>query len=173
MKTRYSVQQLSHLSLLLALAIFFSWLESFLPPPPFPIPGFRYGFSQIAILFGLLQFGLPSALMLSFSKSLFILLYRGLLPASLSLSGAVTATLLSFALLSLFKDRISFLLLSIFGALAHNIGQFGLIHLLYHFSWKLFLPFLWFSSFLSGTVNALLLHLTLPQLHRLMNKKKL
>ena len=71
--------RLTVLSLLCALAIVLSVVDSAIPAMPFMPPGAKLGLSNIATMYAASFFGLIPALIIAIVKSLFVGLTRGLM----------------------------------------------------------------------------------------------
>lgn len=154
---RAQTRRLTQLALFFALALLLSWFENLLPPPPVPVP-VRYGLSNIAVMACLFFWGLPSALLLAVLKAGWVLMLRGAVAGLLSLGGGVMAVLMMGVFLRLFGERISYLLLSVIGAITHNFTQYLLVSLLYiGASLSVLYPFLILTGVVTGAMTALLL----------------
>lgn len=152
--------------MLFALALVLSWVENFLPPIPAPVP-LKFGLSNIAVMYALFFLNGPSAFLLAILKSAFVLMQRGFLSASLSLGGGLLSVFLMFVLSRIFRYRISFLVLSIVGAIFHNIGQFSVLLLYYNvrsIAW--IMPYLLVTGIGTGILSASLLKMLIPALKR-------
>lgn len=168
---RSKLRQLTLLAMLAALALVFGYVESLLPPlSPFPI---KYGLSNIPVVFTLLSLGGGSAVVLSLFKSLFALLTRGPLAASLSLAGGL-CSLLAMSLLKHTPQKTSLLMLSAAGALSHNLAQFGLLLLLFSQSGLMtfmsLLPPLLILGLACGLLTGLALRVLRPYLEKMATK---
>jgi len=76
-------------------------------------------------------------------------------------------------LIVVFKGKISILILSITGAIAHNIGQLMIASLLLHYNLVLvYLPVLLFSGIIVGIITGSLLRLTSPILRKISINRK-
>lgn len=116
-------------AMLFALAMALSYFESLLPPiSPFPL---KYGLSNIPVMFALNLMGPLMALALALLKALFALASRGALAALLSGSGGILSVLLMLAMDRATRRKISYLLLSITGAITHNMTQLLLVQSLF------------------------------------------
>ena len=112
---------LAELSLLCALAMILSYLES-LVPIPIPVPGIKLGLANLAVVFAVYRLGIRQAAAVSLVRVVTIaLLFGSVLSLAYSLSGAALS-LLSMALLKAAK-RFSPWAVSVAGGVAHNIGQ--------------------------------------------------
>ncbi|MDL2248923.1 Gx transporter family protein, partial [Tyzzerella sp. OttesenSCG-928-J15] len=138
-------------------------VESFINPPNFA--NIRLGLSNIVIMYSLFYMGRKDALLLAVTKSVFVLLTRGFMAGILSFCGGALSLGLMVLLLIIFKEKISYLLLSIFGAIGHNIGQIVMAAILlknYYFLY--YLPVMVVSGILCGILTGVLLKYTMPYL---------
>lgn len=157
--------RVSLIGLLGALAVALSFLEGLLPPLPLTPPGFRLGLSNLVCMLASQLFGVPTALFLAVLKGGFAFLTRGVSAGLMSLSGAVLSTVCSGLLLR--KARISYRLVGICGALAHNTAQLACAWLLTSKAVLWYAPVLVLLSLLSGLLTGILLQLLLPVLPQL------
>lgn len=163
------LHRLIYLALLLALAIVLNWFESLLPPVPVPAPfPLKYGLSNIAVMYALFFLGGKETLAIAILKSAFVLLTRGLMLAALSLSGGLLSVLLMWLLSRLFRERASYFVLSISGAVAHNLGQLLMLLLFFNtISVVWIIPVLLVTGIGTGILSASLLRLLIPALRQL------
>ena len=149
--------------LMLAVAIVLSVVENMLPPLPIPVPGVKFGLSNIAVMYALFFHGKKQAFTIALLKSVFVFATRGMIASLLSLAGGILSLVVMITLLAIFGKRISYLMISLFGAVAHNLGQFLVITLLYTDLAILgYLPLLMVSGILAGIATATLLKFILP-----------
>lgn len=107
-------------ALLIALALIFGYIETFIPLP-FALPGIKLGFSNIVILFALMQIGKKNAFLILISKILVsALLFSGMSAIIYSLSGGILAYI---SMICAKKANMSVRGISACGAVFHNIGQ--------------------------------------------------
>lgn len=121
MKNSTRLRRMTTLSLLFALAMIFSFVESRLPTF-IPIPGVKLGLCNVVIIFTLLRLGAPSAIAVSLLRVLLSSILFGNAAAFFySLAGAI----LSLAVMILLKHfrLFSAIGISVLGGVAHNIGQ--------------------------------------------------
>ncbi len=149
--------------LMLALALVLSVFESMLPALPFLPVGVKLGLSNIVTMYCLLFLGAKTAFAVAVLKALFVLLTRGAIGAALSLSGG----LCSVCLMLLFKripglgDR----LISVVGAISHNIGQLILASIILKSIYTFYyLPVMILSGVGMGLITGILLRLVMPYL---------
>lgn len=154
--------RLVRLSLLVALAIVLSIVESALSPA-MPVPGMKLGLANIVVMYTLLSFDKQSAFLVVISKSLFVFVSRGWMSGVLSFSGGLGALLVIIAIDQISRKNASVLLLSVIGALAHNIIQLiGVTFFYNHFVAYFYVPMLTAAGVIAGIATALLLHFTRP-----------
>lgn len=139
------LKKFSRLSMLLALSIVLSIIESVIPLlNGIMIPGLKLGLANIIVIFVLYTYGIKDALYVSLLRVLLVgLLRTGLFNITFffSLSGAIVSILFMFVMKKL---PFSILSVSVVGSLGHSIGQiimaiifFKNINLLYYLPWIL------------------------------------
>jgi heptaprenyl diphosphate synthase len=154
--------------LFFSVALVLSIVENTLPPIPLPVPGVKFGLSNIAVMFALFFLSKGQAYTIAILKALFVVMTRGIIAGALSFSGGILSLTFMCVLMLIFRQRISYLVLSIFGAVAHNIGQFVVITFIYAGMYLLaYIPVLLISGVAAGIVTATLLRFILPAFKRL------
>lgn len=118
MRTDRPAWRVASLGLLCALALALSFLESLLPA--LPVPGAKWGLSNLAVMAALSLLGLPDALAVAAVKAGFAF-FRGGIAGAMSLVGGLLSTLVMAAARRF--PRTSPLGVGVLGAAAHNIGQ--------------------------------------------------
>jgi len=163
-----TTRRLVHAGLIFALAIVLAIAENAFPPLPLPVPGVKFGLSNIAVMYAMIFLTKGQAYSIAVLKALFVFATRGLIAGILSLSGGILSLTVMMLLMAILRDRISYTLLSISGAIAHNLGQFAVITVIYTgmYLWA-YLPLLIVSGVLAGIVTAMLLRFIIPALKRL------
>ena len=141
------------LSMLTAVAMILSYVESLLPSVG--IPGVKMGLANIAVIFALFRFGRKEAAALSLVRVVLVSLLFGSVGAMLySLAGAV----LSLAVMALLRriDRFSTVGISVAGGVAHNAGQILMAMLILQTKQLLgYLPVLAVSGIAGGVLTGL------------------
>ncbi len=132
--------------------------ESFIPFP-IPIPGARWGFSNMVIVYALPFTSLPWLLALVLGKAIVggLISGRFLGPTFLmGLLGSVSSVLLMYTSLKTFKKS-GLILHSVIGALSNNVVQV-LIGAQIVSSWAIigYLPYMEILATLSGSANAVI-----------------
>lgn len=155
-------------AILFAVALVLSIVESLIPSVPIPVPGIRFGLANIVVMYSLFFLGKTTAFTIVVLKAMFAVITRGAVAGLLSFTGGMFSILIMIILLSIFKDKISYLILSIFGAVFHNIGQFAAISLVYvGMNLWFYLPALLIFGVIAGLVTSTLLKFILPALKEL------
>ena len=164
---KYDTKKLTLTAILFALALVFSLIENAIPPIFSAVPGVKLGLSNIVIMFSLFIVGKAQTVSISVLKSLFVLILRGLVASFLSLLGGIFSILIMTILILIFKEKISYTILSISGAIFHNLGQFIAISILYTTtSFIAYLPILIISGIVAGTITSILLKTLMPVFKR-------
>ncbi|MDR0405482.1 MAG: Gx transporter family protein [Clostridiales bacterium] len=154
-------------AMLFAVSIVLAAVENSFPPP-IAVPGIRFGLSNIAVMYALFFLGKRRAFMTAVLKALFVFCTRGAVAGAVSLCGGVLALAVMSLAVVLFQKKISYLMISVAGAVAHNLGQLAAVSLIYtSLSLWAYLPVLLIAGVAAGTVTASLLRLVLPVLRRL------
>ena len=167
-KNLNKTQMLVLTSLIFAAALVLAIVENMLPPLPIAVPGVKFGLSNIAVMYALFFLGRKQAYTIGILKSVFVFATRGGIAGLLSLSGGILSITVMILLMFLFRSRITYLILSIFGAVFHNVGQFIVISVIYTGMnmWAYF-PVLLISGLAAGIVTSTLLKFIMPAFNRL------
>lgn len=162
------VKRLALMGLLFALAMALSFLESLLPALPMLPPGIRLGLSNIVTMYALFVLGPVSGYTIAILKALFVLLTRGAVAAAMSAAGGVFSVTIMLLLSLLPGIKEQYLLLSVFGGAAHNIGQLVMARFIINnqYVWYYF-PVLLAAGLLMGAITGMALQVVLPYLNRL------
>ena len=124
-RNRRSYEKTRHIALsglLFALAMALSFIEGTLTIPGL-LPGMKLGLANIVVMYALFFMGPKQALVLDVLKALFVFLVSGFTAGFLSLCGGLLSLLVMWVLYYLLPVRPTWFILSVCGALAHNIGQ--------------------------------------------------
>lgn len=160
-------QKLVLTSLFFAVAIILSVIENSLPPLPIAIPGVKFGLSNIAVMYVLFFIGKKQAYSVVLLKAIFVFSTRGWIASVLSLSGGVLSLTVMILLIAIFREKVSYLILSIFGAIFHNIGQLIAVSIVYTNLYLLyFFPLLLVSGVIAGVITSVLLNFIEPAFKR-------
>jgi heptaprenyl diphosphate synthase len=161
MKTKhfFTLRELTMLSLMLSLIFVLSILEGMLPPLPFHM---RFGLSNVVTMYALFFMGARAAFTLAALKSLTVLLMRGPVAGLLSLSGGMLSLCAIALVAAAWKDA-SYFLLSVAGAVTHNMAQLAAASWLASTNLLFFLlPVMVVAGVLAGSLTAALLRVVMP-----------
>ena len=155
-------------AMLFAIALVLSVVENSLPPIPFVVPGVKLGLSNIVVMFALFFLDKKQAFAIAILKAGFVFMTRGMIAGVLSFSGGILSLVIMIVLMVLFRDKISYLVLSIFGAIFHNVGQLAAISILYtNINLLVYLPVLLIAGVIAGIATSTMLKVILPAFKRL------
>jgi len=157
------INRLIYVAILVAMGSVLHGLESLIPLPNLFIPGAKLGFANIVTLIALVLLGQNEALLVALLR----VFLGGLISGNflnigffLSLSGGLFAWL---GMKMTSKATESVLIISMFGALFHNIGQIIVAYLYIqstHIFWYLLLllPFAILTGLFTGYISSLAIH---------------
>lgn len=168
LKNKNKTQLMVLTAMVFATALVLAVIENALPALPIAVPGVKFGLSNIAVMYALFFLGRKEAYTIAILKSGFVFVTRGAIAAALSLAGGILSITVMVLLIFLFREKISYLILSIFGAVFHNVGQFAVITIIYTGMnlWAYF-PVLLISGLLAGIVTSTLLRFIMPAFNRI------
>ncbi len=156
-------RRLALTGMLFALALVLSLFEGALAGGLGLPPGVKPGLANVVVMFCLLSVSQRQALLLAVLKGGFALLTRGAIAGVLSLGGGLLSIAVMVFLLWL-PAKPSLLMVSVLGAMGHNVGQMLLVSLLFGQTVWVYTPVLLISAILMGCLTALLLKALLPPL---------
>jgi heptaprenyl diphosphate synthase len=160
-------RQVALSGMLFALAMALSFIEGTLVIPGL-LPGMKLGLANIVVMYALFFMGPVQALFLDLLKALFVFLVSGWTAGFLSLCGGLLSLVVMWLLYYVLPVRPTWFILSVSGALTHNIGQ--LLGASVILSSKLSLyyaPVMLVLGLVMGALTALTLRALLPALSRL------
>ncbi len=159
-------KQLALTGLLFAAALVLSLVENALPPL-IPVPGVKLGLPNIIVMHSLFFLDKGRAYAIMALKALFVVITRGPIAGLLSFCGGFLSITVMVILLYIGKERISYLLISICGAVSHNLGQYIAICIIYtSLNLWVYLPVLVIAGVIAGIVTATLLRFVMPALKK-------
>ena len=148
---KLDVKRLTTLAISVSVAMMLSFIESQIPAL-IPIPGIKLGLANVATLFVLYKLGAPEAGAVSLVRvSLSALLFGSVSSFLYALGGAALslATMLLLKHVRIFSTTV----VSIVGAIAHNIAQIGVAMLILQTEVVIYyLPALLISGIVTGAV---------------------
>ncbi|MDR1704167.1 MAG: Gx transporter family protein [Clostridiales bacterium] len=168
---RGRARELAVMGIMLAVMVCLTALEHMIPGLPFAPPGVKLGLSNIVTMYVLFFIGGRRALVLAGLKSGFVFMTRGVSAGILSLCGGIAAVLIILLLSSAYK-KASYLLLSVAGAITHNLGQLAAAQAMLGanilgFYW----PVLLASGVVMGSVTGTVLQAVMPYIKKLLGNR--
>ncbi|MFI3170062.1 MAG: Gx transporter family protein [Faecalibacterium sp.] len=152
--------------LLFALTMSLSFIEGSITIPGL-LPGMKLGLANIVVMYALFFMGVRQALILDILKAFFVFLVTGPTAGFLSLCGGLFSLLVMW-LLYLLPNRPTWFILSVSGALGHNMGQLLGAGIILSSPWTLYYaPILLVMGLIMGTVTSITLRAILPALGKL------
>lgn len=166
--TNSRIRQTAFMGLLFAAALVLSFVESMLPVLPMLPPGVKLGLSNIVTMYALFTLGTGPGFTMAILKSLFVFLMRGPMTAALSLAGGLFSVCCMLVIALLPGIRKNYLLLSIFGAIGHNVGQVVLYRYIGGTQKILYLiPPMVLTGAAMGIVTGIVLRAVMPYINKL------
>lgn len=153
--------------LLFALAMALSFIEGTLVIPGL-MPGMKLGLANIVVMYALFFMGAKQALVLDLLKALFVFLVSGWTAGFLSLCGGLLSLLVMWILYYHFPVRPTWFILSVCGALFHNVGQLlGASVILSSTMSLYYAPIMLVLGLVMGAVTSVTLRAILPALGKI------
>ena len=170
-KRKAATRKIVLLGLQGAVAMALSYIEFLLPSGLIPLPGVRLGLSNIAVIlaFALISRGAGLAVMI-LKLLMSLMLFGNPMSFAFSLGGSAAAYL-SLLLLTLLKEKISFIGVSAASAAAHSIGQIAVAAILTGSSAVAgYLPLMLLFSIPTGVITGIVMNLIAPVCEKLTEK---
>ncbi len=153
-------------ALLFAIALILSVLESMLPVIPTLPPGVKLGLSNIVTMYALVTMGFSTSVTIAVLKSSFVLITRSITAGALSFCGGFFSIIIMVLLLKIPHIKKHYILLSCFGAIAHNIAQLALATVIAATPEMIYiLPVLVISGVAMGAISGLTLKVVMPYIN--------
>ncbi len=157
--------------MMFAISVILMFIESLIPPIATLPPGVKLGLSNIVIMYVVIYDNYKSSFIILLLKCLFVFLTRGLVASFISLSGGLFSVIIIILLLK--YKKISYIIVSILGAIFHNVGQIiASIIILGTYSVLYYLPVLIISGIIMGFITGVILKVTIPAIKRLNLKER-
>ncbi len=165
--TYKKTRQIALSGLLFALAMALSFVEGTLVIPGL-LPGMKLGLANIVVMYALFFMGPGQALALDLLKAGFVFLVSGPTAGFLSFCGGMLSLLVMWLLYYVLPLRPTWFILSVCGALAHNIGQLLGAGLILSSAMSLYYaPVMLVLGLGMGALTSITLRALLPALSRL------
>lgn len=172
MDKKNSSKKIAILALLAAFAMILSFVEALIPNIV-PIPGFKLGLANFAVLLTLYLFGLGQAVLVDVVRILLTtFLFGSVMSLPYSLSAGIISILIQFCLIK--TDKLSVIGVSAVGGVSHNIIQVvvGMIVLNSPYL-VMYMPILGIVGLFSGIVIGLLVNILRKPLKRVVKNERL
>ncbi len=132
--------------------------------------GIRAGLSNIVIMTAILGINLPSAFLLTLLKALLVLVTRGFTAGVMSFCGGTAAFAVTALLFG--KTKATYILVSVFGAIFHSLGQLAAAAVLLETaSVFAYFALLSVSSVITGICTGAALKAVMPGVLKIISKK--
>ena len=160
------------MGLLFALALVLTGVEYMIPPIPMMPPGVKLGLANIVTMYCLFFLGKKQMFTIVLLKSVFVFSIRGFTSFLMSLSGGLLSAVVMLLLVVLAGSSLSYLAISVLGAIFHNVGQLIVASFLMGTSLIVFyLPLLVISGVIMGCITGTLLKVVAPAFNRIYHSK--
>ena len=170
MRNSARIRKTAGTGLLFSLALVMQLIETLIPSPFPMIPGIRLGLSNIVTMFCLFSVGIGEAALIAVLKGLFAFVTRGPAAGILSLTGGLLSVVMMTAALKLGQSSG---IISVIGAVAHNLGQLAAECVMIKSSAAMYYaPVLIISGLVVGTVTAYVLRVLEPYLCRIRGQEE-
>ena len=153
---KHTAKYITRLAMLCAAAILCSYAETLIPVQIFPVPGFRIGLANVAIMLTLYRFSLKEALVVNVARSILVsLLFSGVVAMMFSLVGGTLAVIAMYFVKK--SGVFSIYGVGVSGAVMHNLGQTAVaIIVMKSAAVAAYLPYLMLCSLITGLAVAFL-----------------
>ena len=146
-----NTKKIAYYSLLIALALVLSYVESQIPPL-MSVPGMKLGLTNLVVLVALYRLGYKDAILINIVRILIVGFTFG---NGVSILYAISGAIISFITMALLKRFTSLhvIAISTAGGIMHNVGQILMAMVLFGSKQLLwYLPFLWASGIAAGII---------------------
>lgn len=163
-RNRMTTQNIALCGILLALSAGISAAESAIPLPL----GVKPGFSNLPVMYSMSEQGAKYGFAICLLKAVFVLMTRGVTAFLMSLTGGTLSYIIM--LLIYRKTNASLMLISISGAIMHNLGQLCAASLILDTAIFGYSPIMIVSGCIAGGITGAVLKLLPDVLHRRRNQ---
>ncbi len=164
------VKNIAFYGVMIALALIFSYLESFIPIEALiPIPGVKLGLANIVVLFALYTMRPRDAFIIAVIRIIMSgLLFGNVMTIAYSMAGGMFSLLVMWLLK---KTKLSMMGVSMVGGICHNIGQLTVAVLLTEtVRIAYYLPVLLISGMLTGLLMGVVANLVVQRVEKIQKK---
>lgn len=164
---RKKIRNVAFYGLMIALALIFSYLESFIPVNALiPIPGVKLGLANIVVLFALYTMTFRDAIIIAIIRIVIAgLLFGNPMTIAYSLAGGLLSLVVMWLLK---KTSLSMMGVSMVGGIFHNIGQLIVAVLLTEtIQISYYLPVLLISGMVTGLLMGFVAKLVVDKVNKI------
>lgn len=163
---RKDINKIAMRSLLVALALVFSWIEAHIPAS-FMVPGMKLGLTNLVVLVALYKLSAKDAFILNVIRIVIVgITFGNAFSMIYSLAGAMTSFIVMYVLKRF--TSLNVVAVSIAGGIFHNVGQIIIaMFVLESVMLVYYLPFLWASGIVAGAVIGIVSGLVIKRLPKI------
>ena len=166
------VKNVAFYGAMIALALIFSYVESFIPVSAFiPIPGVKLGLANIVVLFALYTMRFRDAFAIAVIR---VVIAGFLFGNPMTIAYSLAGSLLSLFVMAIIKKtKLSMMGVSMVGGICHNVGQL-LVAIVLTETTRIayFIPVLLISGLLTGLLMGFVAKLVVDRADIIKNKTK-
>ncbi|MCL1863643.1 MAG: Gx transporter family protein [Defluviitaleaceae bacterium] len=164
------VKKITFMGMMLAMVFVLLLIERAMPALPMLPPQFsKIGLANVIVMYVFFFVGKKDAFVMVGLKALFGFLLRGPVAGLLSFSGGVFSVIIMLVLFFMFRQRISYVIYSVAGAIGFNVGQL-VVACIFLWDFRLFVfyfPVLIITGAVFGTVTGMFLKIIIPAFNRI------
>lgn len=160
-------KKLTLISMMLGLALIIFTVEAQIPPIA-PMPGIKLGLANVINLMALYMLGRKESFTILISRIVLSSIFAGNITGFMySLSGGIVCFMF-ISVMSLFFQENKMWIVSVFGAIGHNIGQIMIACFIMRTPQLIwYLPVLTISAVITGFFTGMVAQITLKQLRKI------
>ena len=167
------IKRITFTSLMTAIAVVLSFVESLLPTAYFMPPGSKLGLSNIPVMFSASKLSIGETLLIVIAKSIFVFITRGVTAFFMSLAGGILSALCMFIMLRK-STGFGFVGVGVLSAICHNIGQLAVSFFMVQSSAIVgYVPIMLITAVITGILTGMVLKITMPYFSKLVSLKEM
>ena len=167
------IKRITFTSLMTAIAVVLSFVESLLPTAYFMPPGSKLGLSNIPVMFSASKLSIGETLLIVIAKSIFVFITRGVTAFFMSLAGGILSALCMFIMLRK-STGFGFVGVGVLSAICHNIGQLAVSFFMVQSSAIVgYAPIMLITAVITGILTGMVLKITMPYFSKLVSLKEM
>lgn len=163
-------KKITYTAVLTALLFVLSAIEAMLPLTAFLPMGVKIGLANIAVMYAIFFIDKKSGIYMAICKGIFAFVSRGLIASLLSAAGSLLSVVVVIFLISVFREKISYIAISVISAVSHNIGQLIALSFILSGAYIYYLPVLIISGVFMGIITGMVLRAVMPAISNVLKK---